>query len=191
MVNPKSGSLLRPLGRGRSDGKRWPYTSFALVTFLRGLRAPFGCWGCTFYKQKHPSAWQCTSIISCSEGRWLVGWVCFVVTTRQLIRLQIWEMSLQQILVLLMLIWNLNFFPVILYISSFLSLSSDWLIDKNFLETFLSGKKSHHISQYSRPILVTESLFCFIFQRDGSLKQYGFFRQVFLQHFINFQLRAI
>ena len=35
MVYPKSGSLLRPLGRGRSDGKRWPYTSFALVTFLR------------------------------------------------------------------------------------------------------------------------------------------------------------
>ena len=35
MVYPKSGTLLRPLGRGRSDGKRWPYTSFALVTFLR------------------------------------------------------------------------------------------------------------------------------------------------------------
>ena len=69
-----------------------------------GLGAPFGCWGCTFYKQKHPSAWQCTSIISCSAGRWLVGWVCFVVTTRQLISLQIWEVSLQQILVLLILI---------------------------------------------------------------------------------------
>ena len=35
------------------------------------------------------------------------------------------RVSLQQILVLLMLIWNLNVFPVILYISSFLSLSSD------------------------------------------------------------------
>ena len=175
MVYPKSGSLLRPLGRGRSDGKRWPMVidhTLPLPSWhFSGLGAPFGCWGCTFYKQKHPSAWQCTSIISCSAGRWLAGWVCFVVTTRQLIRLQIWEVSLQQILVLLMLIWNLNVFPVILYISSFLSLPSDWLIDKNFLETFLSGKKSHHISQYSRPILVTESLFCFIFQRDGTLKQ--------------------
>ena len=164
MVYPKSGSLLRPLGRGRSDGKRWPMVidhTLPLPSWhFSGLGAPFGCWGCTFYKQKHPSAWQCTSIISCSAGRWLAGWVCFVVTTRQLIRLQIWEVSLQQILVLLMLIWNLNHFPVILYISSFLSLSSDWLIDKNFLETFLSSKKSHHISQYSRPILVTE--FCFV-----------------------------
>ena len=189
MVYPKSGSLLRPLGRGRSDGKRWPYTSFALVTFLR----PWGTfWLLRMYiLQTKTSLRLAVHEYNISQRGKMIGWLggfcghdsatdqasdmrdefatdsCFIDVDMESKR-----------------------FPVILYISSFLSLSSDWLIDKNFLETFLSGKKiSSHLPIFSANTC-HRILFCFIFQRDGTLKQYGFFRQVFLQHFINFQLRA-